>query len=328
MIETCSVLDRVTAPNLRELAPQIANRMSRAKGLDTIVVLRMPHCEPLFANRPYGVLGHAMPVARTAEEVLAYLEGKSDKGIYCFCREMRTMLALRPDDCTHESDFEDFCADPLQRPLSGFEFFQMDDEPGTLRQYRVARVHSRLLKLQWQGRNAPQGLIEVRVVESAKLRMEVSGQGPAQMRVRVAAGDETILDNEVPPVAEDKLPAYRIMEDALLAVMDTPGSAAAEMEKALRGIRKVDPAMRMYPTCDDIRRDVEKTPGRAAAFYKMLYDGPVAGTYARRELARIFSNGAVPGIRNAGQEMETDLARMRLRLDTLEATDPILANPA
>ena len=332
MIEMTLDNPEVTLDALESLAVEIAERLRRSR--DVVVLLRMPHCEPILASRQFGLHPELIPVAGSAEEVLTHLRRAAtagmngDRVVLCFCREMTTMLALRPEDCTHESDFEDFCFDRNQGTLSGFGFYFDHAEAG-VRIYRVAKVHSRLHWLRETGDSFLRGLVEVRVVASEALRLTVEAAGDENSLEMTVAADGGVIFKKTLGIDRSGLGAYITMEKALRDVIDNPADAAKILEVALGEIKRSDRAERMYPTCEDIKQDIladsSKTMETARGLLAALFDGPVAGTYARRQLGRILAgNGPIP-LPPLSRAVEADLARLRLRLDTLEATDPVVS---
>ncbi len=305
---------------------------SVSNATDPVIVLLMPHCEPVVANRRFGPVDW-VTVAATDEDFKAALaSAQRRKTAICFCKEMRSVLALRPEDCSHESSFEEFCADRYQEPLAGFDFYQ--EEPGEAddpRHYRVARIQTRLLDLKQKGAQTIEGLLEVRIVESKSLKMTVSTVSADLLQVTVTGEGIELVNAEV-PLNRGALEPYMLMEEALRLSLKTPEDAGVILARAVEQIKQWDASMRIYPSCHVIMQQVlrrkENQRAETERVLASLYDAPVAGRFVRRELERLIS-GETPDrkLLAAPRSMQADLGRLRMPLDMLELTDQ-LAQPA
>ncbi len=317
----------ISALSKRELE-EIQERINRSS--DPIVVLRMPHCEPVMVN---AAMDRIHPLGLHVPESDQSAAANPARAALCFCKEMETSLAFRPQDCAHESNFEDFCEDPHQEPLAGFEFYLLESsiaegsKPST-RTYSTARIHSALLSL-WSSGNTFNALMEVRILISSRIRLRIVNldQSTLGARLKIAPSDTAIFDSSL-TIDRAALPAYHAMELAMQESLREPARATSILLTALEAIKTADPARRVYPSCSVVVREILSDPNGVAndaaaiqakieRVLEKLYDGPVVVQFARRALERFLSTRVNEILLGLDQETLTDLARLKAPLQSL-----------
>ncbi len=318
-----------------------------------MALLRVPGCGPValspahLRSKLLSYPGDRRALVKTIEEYLTVFHwvaaGKGEKSLTtsrrkylnklaCYCGEVRSILALRPEDCVHESHFRRFQAyGTALVSQSGWEFNLASSRSDRLqsRVYHVIRTGSRLLAVTDQITNGLEdGILELRQVPSEYLRLVVVGEPDSgRLKGRVELIDSSKSRRLVIPEFFGDLvdiEAYRNFDADLRAALESPSNAPAMLAEAAR--KYVLEAN--YPVEEIIRDLLVSNPSAAELKRRIrsvrarLWDAPIIAGPVRRQLEvslATLTQGSL--LNNASLDVQRDFADLTMPLIKLERGD-------